>query len=206
MRHSLDHEHGGYFTCLDRDGSVLDKTKFHWLQGRQVWTLSRMYNSFAVGVAGVSEETRESWFAAAAAGARFLKKAMRDDGMLWFSTTQSGDEGVHFQRRPFTAVFYILGSLEYYQLLRTRKAEGKDVHAGSQPRPLVTSDAALEAEAAAYAEQALVMFAKFRAWVDDATLLGRPAPPKGSDAYSNLGEARRACLRLRDSGALAPAL
>ena len=26
QRHSLDHECGGYFTCLNRDGSVPDKT------------------------------------------------------------------------------------------------------------------------------------------------------------------------------------
>ena len=24
MRHSLDSEHGGYFSCLDRDGSIYD--------------------------------------------------------------------------------------------------------------------------------------------------------------------------------------
>ncbi len=142
----------------------------------QVWTLSRMYNSFAPPV--VPDETRESWYVAAAAGARFLNKAMREDGTLWFSTSESGDEGLHFQRRPFTAVFYILGSLEFYQILRTRKAEGKD----AQDDP------------SAYAEQALLMFAKFRAWIDDATLVGRPPPPKGSDAYSNLGEARHRLL------------
>lgn len=129
-----------------------------------------MYNSFAPPV--VPDETRESWYVAAAAGARFLNKAMREDGTLWFSTSESGGEGLHFQRRPFTAVFYILGSLEFYQILRTRKAEGKD----AQDDP------------SAYAEQALLMFAKFRAWIDDATLVGRPPPPKGSDAYSNLGE------------------
>ena len=27
-KHSLDHEYGGYFTCLDRDGSCLDTVKF----------------------------------------------------------------------------------------------------------------------------------------------------------------------------------
>lgn len=26
--YSLDQEHGGYFTCLDRDGSCLDTSKF----------------------------------------------------------------------------------------------------------------------------------------------------------------------------------
>ena len=47
LDHSLDKEHGGYFTCLDRDGAVYDTSKYVWLQGRQVWTLSRLYNKRA---------------------------------------------------------------------------------------------------------------------------------------------------------------
>ena len=41
---SLDVENGGYFTCLNRDGSVFDTDKFIWLQGRQVWMYATMYN------------------------------------------------------------------------------------------------------------------------------------------------------------------
>ena len=33
-KHSLDREHGGYFTCCDRDGAVLDDSKYTWLQAR----------------------------------------------------------------------------------------------------------------------------------------------------------------------------
>ena len=32
--HSQDHESGGYFSCLDREGKVFDTDKFIWLQGR----------------------------------------------------------------------------------------------------------------------------------------------------------------------------
>ena len=31
-KHSLDREHGGYFTCLDREGAILDDSKYMWLQ------------------------------------------------------------------------------------------------------------------------------------------------------------------------------
>ena len=34
LEHSQDKEYGGYFTCLNRDGSVFDTDKFVWLQGR----------------------------------------------------------------------------------------------------------------------------------------------------------------------------
>lgn len=36
MEHSHDQEHGGFFTCLGRDGQVYDDLKYVWLQGRQV--------------------------------------------------------------------------------------------------------------------------------------------------------------------------
>lgn len=36
LDHSIDQQCGGYFTCLDRDGSVFDTDKFVWLQGREV--------------------------------------------------------------------------------------------------------------------------------------------------------------------------
>ena len=36
LEHSQDHEHGGYFTCLDRKGNVFDTDKFIWLQGREI--------------------------------------------------------------------------------------------------------------------------------------------------------------------------
>ena len=37
LEKSQDMEYGGYFSCLDRDGSVFDTDKFIWLQGREVW-------------------------------------------------------------------------------------------------------------------------------------------------------------------------
>src|SRR3979490_2375794 len=43
MRYSKDEEHGGYFTCLQRDGKVFDTDKFMWLQGREVWCFSHLY-------------------------------------------------------------------------------------------------------------------------------------------------------------------
>lgn len=46
MEHSHDQEHGGFFTCLGRDGKVYDHLKYVWLQGRQVWMYCRLYRSF----------------------------------------------------------------------------------------------------------------------------------------------------------------
>ena len=44
LEKSQDKEFGGYFSCLDRDGSVYDTDKFVWLQGREVWMFAMLYN------------------------------------------------------------------------------------------------------------------------------------------------------------------
>lgn len=43
-KHSIDQKNGGYFTCLNTKGEVYDTDKFIWLQGRQAWTFSMLYN------------------------------------------------------------------------------------------------------------------------------------------------------------------
>ena len=45
LNKSRDKECGGYFTCLDREGNVFDTDKFVWLQGREVWMFSMLYNN-----------------------------------------------------------------------------------------------------------------------------------------------------------------
>jgi N-acylglucosamine 2-epimerase len=82
LQHSIDREHGGFFTCLDRHGKVYDTDKFVWLQGRQVWTFSMLYNRV---------EKREEWLQTALHGADFLEKFGTDkDGNYYFSLTQDG--------------------------------------------------------------------------------------------------------------------
>jgi N-acylglucosamine 2-epimerase len=81
-RNSADWEHGGYFTCLDRVGSVFDTDKFVWLQARQVWTFSMLYNRV---------EKRDAWLAIARSGAEFLRQHGRDaDGNWYFAVDRQG--------------------------------------------------------------------------------------------------------------------
>jgi N-acylglucosamine 2-epimerase len=81
-RHSVDLEHGGYFTCLDREGSVYDTDKFTWLQARQVWTFSMLYNRWA---------KCERWLEIARHGADFLAAHGTDaDGNWYFALDRAG--------------------------------------------------------------------------------------------------------------------
>lgn len=82
MNHSRDEQNGGYFTCLNRDGSVFDRDKFMWLQGREVWCFSYMHNNI---------EKRDEWLDMALHGAGFMKKNGRDGSGNWFfSLTAEG--------------------------------------------------------------------------------------------------------------------
>ena len=80
--HSVDLEYGGYFTCLDREGNVYDTDKFIWLQNRQVWTFSWLYNQL---------EAKPQWLKLAKNGADFLAKFGRDrTGNWYFSLNRQG--------------------------------------------------------------------------------------------------------------------
>lgn len=104
MRHSLDREYGGYFTCLDREGRIYDARKYIWLQGRAVWMFSRLYRTVA---------PEREWLDAAALGERFLRQHARDArGRYYFSLTREGRPAA-FQRKPYAAVFAMAGLLEY---------------------------------------------------------------------------------------------
>ncbi|PCH77960.1 MAG: N-acylglucosamine 2-epimerase [Flavobacteriaceae bacterium] len=81
-KHSIDTENGGYFTCLDKEGIVFDTDKFMWLQGRQAWIFSMLYNKV---------EKKQSWLDTAKNGIDFIiKHGMDTEGNFYFSTTQEG--------------------------------------------------------------------------------------------------------------------
>jgi N-acylglucosamine 2-epimerase len=75
LEHSIDKEFGGYFSCLNRDGSVYDTDKFVWLQGREVWLFSMLYNNV---------EKKQEWLDAAVQGGEFLKKFGHDGNYNWY--------------------------------------------------------------------------------------------------------------------------
>ncbi len=80
--HSIDTINGGYYTCLDTKGDVYDTDKFIWLQGRQAWTFSMLYNK--VGKHG-------KWLDISKIGIDFLiDHAMDENNNFYFSTTKEG--------------------------------------------------------------------------------------------------------------------
>jgi N-acylglucosamine 2-epimerase len=104
QKHSLDTNHGGYFNCLDADGSIYDRTKHIWLQGRQVWMFSKLYNT---------ENKNPAWLQMAKSGAEFLRRhAILPDGKVLFALTEEG-KPLQYQRKMYSACFVALGFSEY---------------------------------------------------------------------------------------------
>ena len=118
LNKSIDKEYGGYFSCLDRDGSVYDTDKFIWLQGREVWLFSMLCNKLG---------KKQEWLDAAIQGAEFLKKyGHNGDYDFYFSLTREGKPLVEpynifsntFACMAFAQLAKATGSEEYAEISR----------------------------------------------------------------------------------------
>lgn len=106
LQNSIDEEFGGYFTCLERDGKVFDTDKFIWLQGREVWMFSMLYNNV---------EKRQEWLEAAIHGAEFLKQHGHDGNYNWyFSLNREGQPLIE----PYNIFSYTFATMAFGQLYK----------------------------------------------------------------------------------------
>ena len=104
LEKSQDRRYGGYFTCLNREGTVFDTDKFVWLQGRQVWFFAYMYNHV---------EKRAEWLDCAVRGAEFLNRYGHDGAFNWFfSLTREGKPLV----APYNIFSYTFAAMGFGQL------------------------------------------------------------------------------------------
>jgi len=117
LNKSQDTEFGGYFTCLDRDGSVYDTDKFIWLQGREVWMFSKLYNTV---------EPRQEWLDAAIQGAEFLKKYGHDGNLNWYFAL---DREGHPLVEPYNIFSYTFATIAFGQLSIALKSAGQEERA-----------------------------------------------------------------------------
>ena len=80
-KYSIDKEHGGFLTCLTREGKIFDTDKFVWLQGRESW----MFSTFFLEI-----EKKEEWRQIGKHGVDFLENYCHKDGNYYFSLTREG--------------------------------------------------------------------------------------------------------------------
>ncbi|QDU32069.1 Cellobiose 2-epimerase [Poriferisphaera corsica] len=114
LKHSLDHEYGGFMTCVDRDGSLLDTDKGGWQQGRAIWTYANMWNF---------HEQKPEYLDAAKLSMRFMDENMFDsDGRMFFQLTKDG-KPIRKRRYTFTETFGAIASASF------ARATGNDFYA-----------------------------------------------------------------------------
>ena len=104
MKYGVDKKNGGVYTCVDRDGSLMDTTKSVWFQGRFAFICAYAYNHI---------EKNEEWLAAAQSTIDFIEKYCFDnDGHMYFSITHDG-RPLRKRRYVFSETFAAIAMSEY---------------------------------------------------------------------------------------------
>lgn len=111
LEHSQDHEFGGYFTCLDREGNVFVQINLFGCQGREVWLFSMLYNKV---------EKKQEWLDCAIQGSEFLKKYGHDGNYHWyFSLDRAGNPLVEpYNIFSYTFATMVSGNSVWLQAIR----------------------------------------------------------------------------------------
>lgn len=104
MQHGLDRCNGGVYTCLDREGNLMDGTKSVWFQGRFGFIAAYAYHHI---------EKNPEWLAASKSCIDFIEKFCCDkDGHMYFEVTA---EGLPLRKRRyvFSECFAAIAMTEY---------------------------------------------------------------------------------------------
>ena len=104
LKNGLDRVHGGVYTCVDRDGSLIDSTKSVWFQGRFAFVCSFAYNTI---------EKNPEWLAAAKSTIDFIEAHCFDtDGRMYFEVMADGTPQ-RKRRYVFSESFAAIAMAEY---------------------------------------------------------------------------------------------
>lgn len=104
LKHGLDRVRGGVYTCVDRDGTLIDSTKSVWFQGRFGFICAYAYNNI---------EANEEWLRASKSCVDFIEQHCFDtDGRMYFEVTAEG-KPVRKRRYVFSECFAAIAMSEY---------------------------------------------------------------------------------------------
>ncbi|MDE6809342.1 MAG: AGE family epimerase/isomerase [Muribaculaceae bacterium] len=104
MKNGLDLINGGVYTCLDRDGSIMDTTKSVWFQGRFGFTAAFAYNNI---------ENNPEWLEASKSCIDFIEAHCFDaDGRMYFEVKADGTP-LRKRRYVFSECFAAIAMSEY---------------------------------------------------------------------------------------------
>ncbi|MEG2402030.1 MAG: AGE family epimerase/isomerase [Muribaculaceae bacterium] len=104
ITHSLDVENGGIYTCLDRKGELMDRTKSVWFQGRFAFICAYAYNSL---------NKDEQLLTMSKDCIDFIERHCIDiDGHMFFTVNEDGTP-VQKRRYVFSECFAAMAMAEY---------------------------------------------------------------------------------------------
>ena len=103
-KYGLDRVNGGVYTCVDRDGTLMDSTKSVWFQGRCAYVYSFAYNNI---------ERRPEYLEMAKSCLDFIEAHCFDtDGRMFFEVTADG-RPLRRRRYVFSECFATIAMSEY---------------------------------------------------------------------------------------------
>lgn len=104
LEHGMDPVNGGIYTCLDREGKLMDSTKSVWFQGRSAFIFAYAYNNI---------EKDKKYLDAALSCIRFIEEHCFDsDGRMYFEVTADG-KPLRKRRYVFSECFATIAMAEY---------------------------------------------------------------------------------------------
>lgn len=119
LKYGMDKVNGGLYTCLDRDGSLMDTSKSVWFQGRFAYVCAFAYNNI---------EKRPEWLEASKSCIDFIEKHCVDnDDHMFFSVTAEG-EPLRKRRYVFSDCFAAIAMAEYSKATGDKSYAEKSVN------------------------------------------------------------------------------
>lgn len=135
MKYGLDHEHGGVYTCVARDGELMDTTKSVWFQGRFAYTCCFAYNNI---------ERRQEWLDAAKSTIDFIEAYCFDtDRHMFFEVTADGTP-LRKRRYVFSESFAAIAMAEYSKATGNKEYAEKAMQIFREMRQRLTTPGMLE--------------------------------------------------------------
>ena len=135
MKYGLDTKNGGVYTCVDRNGELMDTTKSVWFQGRFAYTCCFAYNNI---------ERRQEWLDAAKQTIDFIEAYCFDtDRHMFFEVTADG-KPLRKRRYVFSESFAAIAMAEYSKATGDRTYAEKAMQIFREMRKRLTTPGLLE--------------------------------------------------------------
>lgn len=135
MKYGLDTENGGVYTCVDRNGELMDTTKSVWFQGRFAYTCCFAY---------INIEHRQEWLDAAKQTIDFIEAHCFDtDRHMFFEVTADG-KPLRKRRYVFSESFAAIAMAEYSKATGDRTYAEKAMQIFREMRERLTTPGLLE--------------------------------------------------------------